>query len=170
MLWPGEDRRSCCSPGALQRAARTAAYLGLPHHLVDREREFAAEVVEPFVAAYVAGETPNPCVACNPGRLAALVGLADGAGPARASSPATTRASCGATASRSWRAARDARKDQSYMLWAVPPEVLGRLEFPLGDATKQRDPGGRVRGAAALGRRAREPGGVLCRRGLSPLP
>ncbi len=136
MLWPGEDRRSCCSPGALQRAARTAAYLGLPHHLVDREREFAAEVVEPFVAAYVAGETPNPCVACNPGRLAALVGLADGLGLAHVVT--------GHYARLVWRdgepfvaRGRDARKDQSYMLWAVPPEVLGRLEFPLGDATKQ---------------------------------
>jgi tRNA-specific 2-thiouridylase len=31
----------------------------------------------------------------------------------------------------------DPAKDQSYMLWAVPPEVLGRLEFPLGQTTKR---------------------------------
>ncbi len=135
-LWPGEDRRSCCSPGALQMAARTASHLGLPHHVVDREREFAADVVEPFVAGYLAGETPNPCVACNPGRLAALIGLAEELGLARVAT--------GHYARIVWRdgepfVARgaDPVKDQSYMLWAVPPDVLARLEFPLGDMTKR---------------------------------
>jgi len=134
-LWPGSDRRSCCSPGALQRARGTAAWLGLPHHLVDREAEFAAAVVEPFVASYLAGETPNPCVVCNPMRLAALVGVADELGLARVAT--------GHYARLVWRdeqpyVARgvDRRKDQSYMLWAVPPEVLARLEFPLGDSSK----------------------------------
>jgi len=134
-LWPGEDRRSCCSPGALQMAARTAGHLGLPHHVVDRESEFAADVIEPFVAGYVAGETPNPCVTCNPGRLAALVGLADELGLAHVAT--------GHYARLVWRdgepfVARgaDPVKDQSYMLWAVPPDVLARLEFPLGDMTK----------------------------------
>jgi tRNA-uridine 2-sulfurtransferase len=134
-LWPGGDRRSCCSPGALQRARATAAWLGLPHHLVDREARFEAEVVAPFVAAYGAGETPNPCVVCNPMRLAALVTLADELGLARVAT--------GHYARLVWRdgepfVARgaDRRKDQSYMLWAVPPDVLARLEFPLGDSTK----------------------------------
>ena len=134
-LWPGEDRRSCCSPGALQMAARTASHLGLPHHVVDRERAFAEEVVEPFVAGYLAGETPNPCVACNPGRLATLVGLADELGLAHVAT--------GHYARLVWRdgepfVARgaDPVKDQSYMLWAVPPDLLARLEFPLGDMSK----------------------------------
>ena len=134
-LWPGEDRRSCCSPGALQMAARTASHLGLSHHVLDREREFAADVVEPFVAGYLAGETPNPCVVCNPGRLAGLVGLAEELGLARVAT--------GHDARIVWRdgepfVARgaDPVKDQSYMLWAVPPDVLARLEFPLGDMTK----------------------------------
>jgi tRNA-specific 2-thiouridylase len=135
-LWPGGDRRSCCSPGALQRARQSAAWLGLPHQFVDREVEFEAAVVEPFVAAYLAGETPNPCVSCNPRRLAALVGLADELGLARVAT--------GHYARLVWRdgepyVARgaDAAKDQSYMLWAVPPQVLARLEFPLGETTKR---------------------------------
>jgi len=134
-LWPGADRRSCCSPGALQRAAGTATALGLPFHLVDGAEEFTAAVVEPFVAAYLAGETPNPCVACNPGRLAALVRLADDLG--------LERVATGHYARLVWRdgepyvaRGRDRGKDQSYMLWAVPPEVLARLEFPLGETTK----------------------------------
>jgi tRNA-specific 2-thiouridylase len=135
-LWPGGDRRSCCSPGALQRARSTAAWLGLPHRFVDREAEFEAAIVRPFVAAYLGGETPNPCVDCNPRRLAALVGVADELGLARVAT--------GHYARLVWRdgepfVARgvDPAKDQSYMLWAVPPEVLARLEFPLGETTKR---------------------------------
>jgi len=134
-LWAGGDRRSCCSPGALQRARKTADWLGLPHHFVDREAEFEAAVVEPFVAAYLGGETPNPCVSCNPRRLAALVGLADELGLARVAT--------GHYARLVWRdgqpyvaRAADRVKDQSYMLWAVTPQVLARLEFPLGESTK----------------------------------
>jgi len=135
-LWAGGDRRSCCSPGALQRARKTADWLGLPHHFVDREAEFEAAVVEPFVAAYLGGETPNPCVSCNPRRLAALVGLADELGLARVAT--------GHYARLVWRdgepyvaRAADRAKDQSYMLWAVTPQVLARLEFPLGESTKR---------------------------------
>jgi tRNA-specific 2-thiouridylase len=134
-LWPGTDRRSCCSPGALQRAARTAAHLGLPHHVLDLEAEFEDVVVAPFEHSYLAGETPNPCVDCNPMRLAALVALAAELGLARVAT--------GHYARLVWRdgepfvaRAADRGKDQSYMLWAVPPEVLGRLEFPLGELTK----------------------------------
>ena len=32
----------------------------------------------------------------------------------------------------------DARKDQSYVLSEVSPEVLARVIFPLGEMTKQR--------------------------------
>lgn len=134
-LWPGSDERSCCSPGALQRARRTARWFGVPHHVLDREAAFEADVVAPFVAAYLAGETPNPCVACNPARLAALVGLADELGLARVAT--------GHYARLVWREGEpfvargaDRAKDQSYMLWAVPPGVLARLEFPLGSSTK----------------------------------
>lgn len=143
-LWPGTDRRSCCSPGALQRAARTAAQLGLPHHVLDLEDDFEDAVVEPFVVGYLSGETPNPCVDCNPMRLAGLARLAEELG--------LPRVATGHYARLVWRGgepwvarAADRAKDQSYMLWAVPPQVLERLEFPLGELTKDE-----VRAAAAL--------------------
>ena len=135
-LWAGGDRRSCCSPGALQRARQTAAWLGVPHHFIDMEAEFEAKVVAPFVAGYLDGETPNPCVSCNPRRLAALVGVADELGQARVAT--------GHYARLVWQGGEpfvargaDPAKDQSYMLWAVAPQVLKRLEFPLGETTKR---------------------------------
>jgi tRNA-specific 2-thiouridylase len=141
--WAGEDERSCCSPGALQRAAQVAAALGVPFQVLDLEREFAAHVVAPFVTAYLAGETPNPCVACNPRRLGALVRLADALGMARLATGHYARLRWIGGAPYLARTA-DAAKDQTYMLWAVPPDVLARLEFPLGDLHKAE-----VRAAAA---------------------
>jgi tRNA-specific 2-thiouridylase len=103
--------------------------------VLDLEAEFEDVVVAPFERGYLAGETPNPCVDCNPMRLAALIALADELGLARVAT--------GHYARLVWRddepyVARgiDRGKDQSYMLWAVPPEVLARLEFPLGELTK----------------------------------
>ena len=119
----------------MQRAARTAAHFGLPHHVLDLEAEFDDLVVDGFVRGYLGGETPNPCVDCNPLRLAALVALADELG--------ARRLATGHYARLVWRdgepfvaRAADRGKDQSYMLWAVPTDVLERLEFPLGDLTK----------------------------------
>ena len=107
----------------------------MPHHVLDLRAEFEDVVVEPFQRGYLDGETPNPCVDCNPMRLAALVGLADELGLARLAT--------GHYARLVWRdgepfVARgaDRDKDQSYMLWAVPVDVLARLEFPLGELDK----------------------------------
>lgn len=142
-LWPGEDERSCCSPGALQRARQAAAAAGIPFHVIDCEHDFAAHVVEPFVGSYLAGETPNPCVACNPRRLAALVKVADKLGLARVATGHYARLVWSHGEPYLARAA-DRAKDQTYMLWAVPSDVLARLEFPLGELTKAE-----VRAAAA---------------------
>ena len=134
-LWPGDDERSCCSPGALQRAADSAHHLGVEHRVLDVSEEFERGVVEPFVAGYLAGETPNPCVRCNPRRLAALVRLADELG--------LEKVATGHYARLVWRAGepfvargRDRDKDQSYMLACVPSTTLARLEFPLGARRK----------------------------------
>jgi tRNA-specific 2-thiouridylase len=135
LLWPGDDEKSCCSPGALQRARASAGELGVPFYSVDQQADFARVVVAGFVAAYVAGETPNPCVECNPLRLARLVEFADEIG--------VTWVATGHYAQVVWcdgepfvARGLDRAKDQSYMLWKVPPETLARLQFPLAALTK----------------------------------
>src|SRR5205085_10743545 len=80
-LWSDSENdaeRSCCSASAVAQARALAHRMGLPHFTIDLREEFRAGVVEPFIAGYAAGETPNPCVGCNGHvRLDAMLDLAE---------------------------------------------------------------------------------------------
>ena len=96
-LWadPENDAAaSCCSADAVRARALGRAPDGHADLTLDLRAEFRAGVVDPFLAGYAAGETPNPCVGCNGHvRLDAMLDLADAAGRAPTSPPATTRGS-----------------------------------------------------------------------------
>ena len=62
---PGGKSSGCCSIEDFQDAARVAAGLGIAHYVFDMRREFARDVVAPFVGEYLAGRTPSPCILCN---------------------------------------------------------------------------------------------------------
>jgi tRNA-specific 2-thiouridylase len=147
-LWadPENDaEKSCCSSSAVSQARAMAHQLGLPHFTLDLREEFRAGVVEPFIASYASGETPNPCVGCNGHvRLDAMLEFADRLGCAtlatghyarvsgvddRADSPQALRVPL-------LRLAADPAKDQTYMLAALSPDSLQRMRFPLGEYEK----------------------------------
>ncbi|MGH7330288.1 MAG: tRNA 2-thiouridine(34) synthase MnmA, partial [Polyangiaceae bacterium] len=74
----GKSHGRCCAPEDQYDARRTADFMGFPHFTFDRRELFASTVVAPFVEAYLAGETPSPCTACNRGvKIAELVAIAD---------------------------------------------------------------------------------------------
>jgi tRNA-specific 2-thiouridylase len=134
-LWsdPENDgERSCCSPQAVRSARELAHGLGLAHLSLDLRAEFRAGVVEPWLAHHAAGETPNPCVKCNGEvRLDAMVELAQRLGAEALVTGHYARTDRGLL-----RVAADVAKDQSYMLAALPPAVLRRMRFPLGELHK----------------------------------
>lgn len=140
-LWADDENdgeRSCCSASAVRTARALSHELGLPHFTLDLRDEFRAGVVQPFVAGYAQGETPNPCVHCNGSvRLDAMLDLADRLGCERLATGHYAR-----TAEEDHadgpvlRVAADAAKDQSYMLAALDPASLARIRFPLGGMTK----------------------------------
>jgi tRNA-specific 2-thiouridylase len=126
----------CCAPEDQYDARRVADALGFPHYTFDRRELFARTVIEPFVDAYLAGETPSPCTACNRGvKLAELFALADRLGAERVATghyARVVREGEGAHLAMG----RDRAKDQSYFLYATPRTWLQRLTFPLGESTK----------------------------------
>lgn len=127
----------CCAPEDQYDARRTADALGIPHYTFDRRELFARTVVAPFIDAYVAGETPSPCAACNRGvKIAELVALADKLGAARVATGHYARMGRTADGIPFIREGVDASKDQSYFLYATARHELERLAFPLGDSTK----------------------------------
>jgi tRNA-specific 2-thiouridylase len=138
-LWADPDSdgaKACCSPEAVLGARGLAHSLGIPHFTLDLEEEFRRRVVARFIDGYAAGSTPNPCVLCNGEvRIAAMVDLAERLGADRLVTGHYARIvedPDGPLLA----SATDEAKDQSYMLAALPPELLGRLSFPLTELTK----------------------------------
>jgi len=140
-LWSDSENdaeTSCCSATAVAQARSLAHSMGMAHFTIDLRDEFRAGVVDPFIAGYAAGETPNPCVGCNGHvRLDAMLALAERLGCETLATGHYAR-----TAERDdqrgplLRAAVDAAKDQTYMLAALSPRSLARMRFPLGELRK----------------------------------
>jgi tRNA-specific 2-thiouridylase len=140
-LWSdpaGDGKLSCCSPEAVVHARALAHAMGLPHVTLDLRDDFRRHVVDDFVEGHAAGTTPNPCVRCNGlVRFDAMVALAGRLGAARLATGHYARLARDANGPLLRRAA-DPAKDQSYMLARLAPELLERLDFPLGELTKPR--------------------------------
>jgi tRNA-specific 2-thiouridylase len=137
-LWNDVDathERSCCSPVMVAKAKAVADHLGIPHLVVDKVDDFRKEVVDYFVSEYTLGRTPNPCVKCNAKvRFTALLDVARRLGADLVATGHYARLS-GAPARLS--RGRDQKKDQSYVLAEVSPDLLEKVVFPLGELRKE---------------------------------
>src|ERR1700744_5909937 len=128
---------ACCAGQDIHDARDVAARLGLPHYVLDYEARFHEKVIEPFARAYVDGETPIPCVACN--QHMKFVDLLEAARDLGADLLATGHYVVSAEDGEGGRAlyrAADPDRDQSYFLFATPREQLKMLRFPLGGMPK----------------------------------
>src|SRR3954462_2576114 len=126
----------CCGPRDIEDARAVCAHLDIPHYVIDLAAEFGEAVVEDFVEAYLAGETPNPCVKCNQHiKFTPLLQRARAIGAdVLVTGHYTQIAPAGAA--HEPRRGRDAGKDQSYFLFSMPLAELAWVQFPLGDLTK----------------------------------
>lgn len=125
----------------ISEAEAAASALGIPLHVIDGEELFKEKVISNFIREYKAGRTPNPCVVCNSevkfkllfdyamengfdriatGHYADVVEIEDSL---------ETRYAIKRSA--------DEKKDQTYMLWRLPPEILSRLILPLSSVKKE---------------------------------
>jgi tRNA-specific 2-thiouridylase len=128
---------SCCTIDDLHDARRVAAHLGIPHYIVNFERQFDDTVVSNFIREYAAGRTPIPCVHCNGDlKFATLAARAEGLGAGLVATghyARVVRDDAGG-----WQLLRglDASKDQSYFLFTLTQAQLSHAMFPVGGLDK----------------------------------
>jgi tRNA-uridine 2-sulfurtransferase len=114
-------------------ARDTAHRMGLPHFTLNLKELFNRRVMRDFVGSYKEGKTPNPCVACNAHvKFHAAAFLADRLGFEKVATGHYARVADGPALARPV----DEKKDQTYVLWPIPKELLERTVFPLGEYRK----------------------------------
>ena len=136
-LWGGESDTGCCSVADVDDARRVAQQLEIDHVVFNFGDDFDRHVVNPYVAAHVTGQTPNPCIECN--RHVKFARLADRAAVLGFDAVATGHhARIGRTANGRYTLERgvDREKDQSYVVHMLGQRDLASTLFPVGEITK----------------------------------
>ena len=130
-------RFSPAHDAAVESAKAIGAKLGVPVHVIDAQEEFEREVVTPFCQSYCSGRTPNPCILCNPAvKFRLLLRKADELGCKFIATGHYARVEVCSDGQNRLCTADSAARDQSYMLYRLPQEVLSRLILPLGNFEK----------------------------------
>ena len=123
---------------ATVEAARQAAdALGVELHVIDASELFEQQVVTPFCDSYCEGRTPNPCILCNPGvKFRLLAEKADELGCPYIASGHYARVELCEDGLCRLCVPESAARDQTYMLYRLPQDILRRLVLPLGEFEK----------------------------------
>lgn len=132
-----ESGRGCCTLSDARDARRSADILGIPFYVWDMADEFSDSVLDDFVAEYLAGRTPNPCMRCNEKiKFAAVLDRAIGLGFDAVCTGHYARIDTNADGERELHRSADPDKDQSYVLGVLTAEQLAHSMFPLGSSRK----------------------------------
>jgi tRNA-specific 2-thiouridylase len=142
-VWEHEDEsvaaskrwqeRGCCKVGIARYVAQK---LDIPHEVIDTRASFRRNVIDDFLAGYLGGTTPNPCVRCNERvKLRTLYEIARARGIDYVATGHYARV---VEDNGSWYLYRsaDLRKDQSYFLYRIERSWLPRILFPVGAMQK----------------------------------
>ena len=133
----GQTFGSCCTLDDLRDAGRVADAIGIPHYILNFEKQFQETVVSNFVGEYVAGRTPLPCAHCNSDlKFATLLDRARGLGAGQVATGHYARVERSVDGRWLLRRSADLTKDQSYFLFSLTQDQLSRAVFPVGDLNK----------------------------------
>jgi len=121
----------------IQRVRETAKTLAIPLRIVDMQQQFSATIINDFVATYIRGYTPNPCVVCNASiKFGALLTYMLEQGMEKMATGHYARIERNDTGGYRLLRAMDPKKDQSYFLCRLGQQQLARILFPLASWRK----------------------------------
>lgn len=131
----------CMHGGAekeIKDAAAVAENIGIAHRVVDLRELFERNIIRYFTASYKQGETPNPCMVCNPlMKWSALLSVADEEGAEMVATGHYAGVVRLANGRFAIRCAESVAKDQAYVLYGLTQEQLSRTMMPLTSYEKQ---------------------------------
>ncbi|OGR68407.1 MAG: tRNA 2-thiouridine(34) synthase MnmA [Elusimicrobia bacterium GWC2_63_65] len=132
------DAVKCCGGADSAAKARASAQaVGIRHYFKSAQGLFSKTVIDDFVATYLAGGTPNPCVECNRHlKFSYLFDLARSMGADALATGHYAVIKDGPGGLGLYRGV-DPLKDQSYFLYCLTRRQLGGVLFPLGGLTKK---------------------------------
>ena len=131
-----EDHQGCCTLDDVEDARSVCRKLGIPHYVLNMEREFHDQVMGYFVDEYRRGRTPHPCIACNDRiKFSQLMSRADVLGAQFVATGHYARIERGRQGA-VLRKGVDHAKDQSYVLFGMTQRQLSRTLLPVGGYRK----------------------------------
>ena len=134
-LYEGEIEGSCCNISSIMDAKRVCDYLGIPHYTLNFKDEFKKYVIDDFINCYANCKTPNPCIECN--KYLKFGAMYKKAQELECDYIATGHyAKIGYSEKYKKKVLKKSNaisKDQSYVLYNLPNELLDKVLFPLGN-------------------------------------
>ena len=131
-----DDHQGCCTLDDVEDARSVCRKLGIPHYVLNMEREFHDQVMDYFVDEYRRGRTPHPCIACNDKiKFSQLMSRADVLGAQYVATGHYARIERGRQGA-VLRKGVDHAKDQSYVLFGMTQHQLSRTLLLVGGYQK----------------------------------
>ncbi len=129
-------KQGCCSASDAADARRVADALDIPFHALNFQDAFG-RIKDYFADEYLAGRTPNPCVMCNNWlKFGKLWTFAEQVGAEAIATGHYARLGTDSSGQPALLRGRDPGKDQSYVLFGISRDLLGKIVFPVGDFEK----------------------------------
>lgn len=132
-----EGNGTCCSSIDVDDARSVADRLKIPFYILNCEAKFKAAVIDPFINAYLQGETPLPCVDCNTYlKFDHLIQKMQELGCDYLATGHYAQVVHDTNAKAHIVTSTDDWKDQTYFLFTIDPQIVPKLLFPIGHLKK----------------------------------
>lgn len=126
---------SCCNVNTYMDAKNVCNSIGIPHFTFDCKEDFRKYVIDDFIECYANQKTPNPCIECNKYmKFGIMYEKAKELGCNYIATGHYAKTEYSEKYGR-WvlKKSNAGKKDQSYVLWNIPKELIEHILFPLAD-------------------------------------